>query len=1240
MKNPCRIAMILVSFCVSFLSFSSSPAHAQEVVKVGAGEYLTVYLMSDRTVKVSSQATITPVLKTYAGLSSIVDVQGGQYHVTALDQAGKVYKLSNNATFVATTNDEFGAAFTGNFLIRGFWQANVSLRGADSSLWYWGIADPMNYAAGATITAPKKLVMPAGKKFKKIETGSNWTLADAYILALASDGTVWKYSRGNANPVQISIAGETIKDIAVLGSNAQVLLTASNKLFGAGILSTYVGTTGNTSTFQNVTAAWVNAGVKFPIKELVANSSTLHIIDANDNMFGSGTNVQGEVGTGVEYNMYRLAGIQGGVFGYGFANNILLTPPTQIQGKFKNINTSTTITFYLYAQDLGSNWYSWGRNKAFALGNGKSLGPYAGWGGTGDYAAYPNALDVPMPKRVNPTSVVWTLQNFSPTDNIPPVVGAGINQYLTSVSSTTLYGKAFQMEFSVTSQLWTKVSGPAGGNITSPTSLNTTITGLTNGTYVYRLAATNTKNQTSTDEVTIVVGGTTAPPANVLPTVNAGADQTIVLPVSTATLNGTAADSDGTIASYAWAKVSGPAGGTIANAATASTGINTLQAGVYVYSLRVTDNAGGTATDSIRVTVNAAAINQLPKAFAGADTTITLPANTASLKGSGTDANGTISSYQWTKIAGPTTGSITNATAATTTVTSLVQGTYQYQLTVTDNEAGVAKDTVQIIVNAATAASTTLLPAVNPANTVNGLDYKYYEGTWSVVPQFSSLTPVKSGSTPNFNIGLANKTTLYAFSFTGYITVPTDGLYKFYTSSDDGSNLYIDNVLTVANDGLHSTQEKSGVIGLKAGKHAITGNFFQGTGGGVFTVSYEGAAIAKQVIPAASLFRTNQLPVANAGNASNVTLPVNTVTLNGSGTDADGTIASYLWKKISGPTQGTIVSSATATTAVSNLAQGTYSFELTVTDNSGQSAKSNVQVTVESAPAPIVAGGKTLRVNLDNGQAPFNNAQWNNWKPVANVSSGIFKYEDGTSSNVSVAIPQGGNFSDNGVNYGATATVCPPQVLRIASMHTITRIFNVSGLSPAKQYTFEFFGSRGYTSGSKTIFKTGNTADTINTDYNTNDFAKFVNVKSDINGNLSFTISSTGTYNYFSAFHIVEQSGAVAASAGPVIEETSGGDKQVFQGETLVEMGVNTVSVYPNPFVGSFKVQLNHKAAGEYVLKLSTTSGQTAYLKKVSKPAGTMVETINVSNLTPGTYILEVISVANGNKSVHKIIKN
>ena len=60
----------------------------------------------------------------------------------------------------------------------------------------------------------------------------------------------------------------------------------------------------------------------------------------------------------------------------------------------------------------------------------------------------------------------------------------------------------------------------------------------------------------------------------------------------------------------------------------------------------------------------------------------------------------------------------------------------------------------------------------------------------------------------------------------------------------------------------------------------------------------------------------NQAPVANAGADILVNLPINTVTIIGSGTDADGTIATYAWVKLSGPAPGTIVSPNTATTDI------------------------------------------------------------------------------------------------------------------------------------------------------------------------------------------------------------------------------------------------------------------------------------------------------------------------------------
>ena len=79
--------------------------------------------------------------------------------------------------------------------------------------------------------------------------------------------------------------------------------------------------------------------------------------------------------------------------------------------------------------------------------------------------------------------------------------------------------------------------------------------------------------------------------------------QSITLPVSTVTLTGTASDPDGSVASYLWTKVSGT-GGTITTSTAASTTITGLTAGTYVYSVRVTDNSGATATDNITITVN------------------------------------------------------------------------------------------------------------------------------------------------------------------------------------------------------------------------------------------------------------------------------------------------------------------------------------------------------------------------------------------------------------------------------------------------------------------------------------------------------------------------------------------------------------------------------------------------------------------------------------------------------------
>ncbi|WP_158623838.1 discoidin domain-containing protein [Corallococcus llansteffanensis] len=112
---------------------------------------------------------------------------------------------------------------------------------------------------------------------------------------------------------------------------------------------------------------------------------------------------------------------------------------------------------------------------------------------------------------------------------------------------------------------------------------------------------------------------------------------------------------------------------------------------------------------------------------------------------------------------------------------------------------------------------------------------------------------------------------------------------------------------------------------------------------------------------------TNLPPVANAGADASLTLPANSLTLSGSATDADGTIATWAWTQVSGPT-ATLSGAGTATLGVSGLSAGVSTFRLTATDNAGATASDDVSVTVV-APAVVtnVALNKPVSAGSTNG---------------------------------------------------------------------------------------------------------------------------------------------------------------------------------------------------------------------------------------------------------------------------------
>lgn len=104
---------------------------------------------------------------------------------------------------------------------------------------------------------------------------------------------------------------------------------------------------------------------------------------------------------------------------------------------------------------------------------------------------------------------------------------------------------------------------------------------------------------TQSRTITFTLEGSNTPPV-----ADAGDDQTIELPTNIGTLDGTGSnDPDGTIVSYLWEKISGPAAGVIVSDTSASTVASGLEEGTYVFRLTVTDSDGATDTDTVTITV-------------------------------------------------------------------------------------------------------------------------------------------------------------------------------------------------------------------------------------------------------------------------------------------------------------------------------------------------------------------------------------------------------------------------------------------------------------------------------------------------------------------------------------------------------------------------------------------------------------------------------------------------------------
>lgn len=290
--------------------------------------------------------------------------------------------------------------------------------------------------------------------------------------------------------------------------------------------------------------------------------------------------------------------------------------------------------------------------------------------------------------------------------------------------------------------------------------------------------------------------------------------------------------------------------------------------------------------------------NQPPICNAGANQSIS--GTSATLTGTASDPDGSISLYKWERVSGPNTPTITNSTSISTSVTGLVPGAYVFRLTVTDNLGATASSTVGVSVSttntppvaSASLTGTNPFPAGTTSVTLDG------EATDSQDPDCCAVhtwSQVSGPTTASFNPSAWNPV----------VTNLSAGAYVFKLRVQDSG-------------GLSSEATVSVVI--------------------------QASNLPPIVSPAPPYILLN----------SATSTPV-----AATASDPEGQAMTYLWSQVSGPNTAVITNGSTLNATVSSLIVGQYTFNIRVTDVTGAYTDATVVVEVNTPPEVDLSGNST-----------------------------------------------------------------------------------------------------------------------------------------------------------------------------------------------------------------------------------------------------------------------------------------
>lgn len=303
--------------------------------------------------------------------------------------------------------------------------------------------------------------------------------------------------------------------------------------------------------------------------------------------------------------------------------------------------------------------------------------------------------------------------------------------------------------------------------------------------------------------------------------------------------------------------------------------------------------------------------------------------------------------------------------------------------------------------------------------TGNGLRGDYYDNA-----DFTGTTIARTDSTVNFNwaagapaSGIGADT--FSVRWTGQILAPVTGLYQFFTNTDDGVRLWVNNELLVDKFVNQSLTEWSGNIGLMAGqKYDIRMDYFENTTTAQAELRWTVPGFTKQIIPSQFLFSTlTATTPAAPTNLAAIVVAGNRVDLSWIDNANDET--SYvLERRYAGWVWDTVFTLSANTTSYSDtttFGNVQYDYRVRAVNSAGASANSNElrvnTANISSGGVPASASGlaavalssSSIRltwVDNSNNETGFKIqrrvAGQTTWNAVTTAASNTTTYTDNT----------------------------------------------------------------------------------------------------------------------------------------------------------------------------------------------------------------------------------------------------